>query len=86
MAMSIPLVGRIPAAPVAIANHSFEADVNPSSVGAFANGDLEDLGGSFLTGWSIIATDNNAAQNNQEVALGWKHIAPDEGVNPLSPQ
>jgi len=69
-------------ASVAIANHSFENPDNP--VEGFASGDLESLGVPVPAGWTVIATDNNAASNNQEVAVGSKDINPADGTQVLS--
>ncbi|MCX6875884.1 MAG: discoidin domain-containing protein [Verrucomicrobia bacterium] len=68
-AMAVPV-------PIAINNHSFESDRNPGS-GAFGAGDLQQLGLSSPSGWSVIATDNTATANNgQEIAFGWANLLP----------
>jgi hypothetical protein len=73
---------------VAINNPSFEANRSTSVTGAFGQGDLQDLGLTSPTGWSVVATDNTAASNNgQEIAFGWLNLTPAEpGFGPPQPQ
>ncbi len=66
-----------PISPITLSNPSFETNRSTSGTGAFGSGDLQDLGLTSPTGWSVIATDNTQASNNgQEVAFGWISLTP----------
>ena len=66
-----------PTTPLSLSNPSFETNRSTSSTGAFGSGDLQDLGLTSPSGWSVIATDNTAATNNgQEIAFGWGNLTP----------
>jgi hypothetical protein len=66
-----------PTTPLSLSNPSFETNRSTSSTGAFGSGDLQDLGLTSPTGWSVIATDNTAATNNgQEISFGWISLTP----------
>jgi hypothetical protein len=90
--LSLLAAGALPGlsgtGPIAINNYSFEANRSTSGTGAFGSGDLQDLGLSSPTGWSVIATDNTAASNNgQEIAFGWLNLTPQDPVSePPQPQ
>ena len=77
-----------PTSPIALSNPSFETNRSTSGTGAFGSGDLQDLGLTSPTGWSVIATDNTQASNNgQEIAFGWINLTPaDPTSGPPSPQ
>jgi arylsulfatase A-like enzyme len=66
---------------VLIDNFSFEADRSNASDGAFGSGDMTDLGITTPTGWSVIAADSTWSNrpNTDEIAFGWKDIAPTDG-------
>jgi hypothetical protein len=66
-----------PTSPISLSNPSFETNRSTSGTGAFGSGDLQDLGLTSPTGWSVIATDNTQATNNgQEIAFGWISLTP----------
>ena len=75
-----------PTIPISLNNPSFETNRSTSGTGAFGSGDLQDLGLTNPTGWSVIATDNTAV-NLQEVAFGWISLTPADPVSgPPQPQ
>lgn len=82
LALSLIVAMPLAAAPVMIENPGFQEDVNLNASGLFGSGDPESLPG-VLSGWNIIATDNNAADNT-EVAVGWANLTPAEGTQALS--
>ena len=82
--LAFALIAAMPlaAAPVVIGNPGFQEDVNLNASGLFGSGDPESLPG-VLSGWNIIATDNNSTDNT-EVAVGWANLTPAEGTQALS--
>jgi len=64
-----------PTSPISLSNPSFETNRSTSGTGAFGSGDLQDLGLTSPTGWSVIATDNTTT-NLQEIAFGWISLTP----------
>lgn len=64
-----------PTIPIGLNNFSFETNRSTSGTGAFGSGELQDLGLTSPTGWSVIATDNGGT-NMAEIAFGWANITP----------
>lgn len=87
----------VQAAPLTLANASFEAPVTPDATGRFAFGESRDFGPNGadnvvepgdennLTGWTTVTTENGGP-NGSEIAVGFINITPAQGAQVLSLQ